>query len=122
MTSTIARKATKATGNMDLIGIVKEISSDFLARSEANDAEGRVSAENFEKIREKKLFSVRIPIELGGGATHAEVTEMIRELVHYDSSTALAFSMQSHLIVTLIWRVKKGLMPSLEPAPQQDSR
>jgi len=35
---------------MDLIGIVKEISSDFRARLEANEAEGRFSVENFEKM------------------------------------------------------------------------
>ncbi len=117
MTSAIVSEATKATEIIDLVGIVREIGPEFCTRSEANDAEGRFAVENFEKMREKKLFSARIPVELGGGgATHAGVAEMIRELAHFDSSTALAFSMHSHLVATLLWRVKNGLMPSSEPA------
>ncbi|MDA0770959.1 MAG: acyl-CoA/acyl-ACP dehydrogenase [Chloroflexi bacterium] len=102
---------------MDLLAIAKEIGPQFKARAEANDADGRFAAENFEMMREKKLFSARIPVELGGGgATHTEIAALIRELAHYDGSTALAFSMHSHLLATLIWRVNKGLTPSSEPA------
>lgn len=41
---------------------------------------------------------------------------VLRELAHYDSATALSFSMHSHLLGTLVFRVKHNLMPSSEPA------
>ncbi|MDA1228778.1 MAG: acyl-CoA/acyl-ACP dehydrogenase [Chloroflexi bacterium] len=111
------KESVKRTTKMDLLAIAKEIGPQFKARAEANDADGRFAAENFEMMREKKLFSARIPVELGGGgATHTEIAALIRELAHYDGSTALAFSMHSHLLATLIWRVNKGLTPSSEPA------
>lgn len=111
------KESVKRTTKMDLLAIAKEIGPQFKARAEANDADGRFAAENFEMMREKKLFSARIPVDLGGGgATHTEIAALIRELAHYDGSTALAFSMHSHLLATLIWRVNKGLTPSSEPA------
>lgn len=117
MTTVVEIEMSKYEKPMDLMEIVREIGPEFKARAAANDVEGRFAAENFERMREKKLFSARIPVELGGGgATHAEIAEMIRELAHYDGATALSFSMHSHLLATLIWRVKKGLTPSSEPA------
>jgi hypothetical protein len=41
---------------------------------------------------------------------------VLRELAHYDSASALSFSMHSHLLGTLVFRVKHNLMPSSEPA------
>ena len=106
MTTTLANKLETDENQMDLKQIIREIGPEFKARAKANDAQGRFAAENFERMREKKLFSARIPKELGGGgATHAEIAAMIRELAHYDGSTALAFSMHSHLLATLIFRV-----------------
>jgi alkylation response protein AidB-like acyl-CoA dehydrogenase len=51
----------------------------------------------------------------GGGASHAETCEVIRELARGDGSTALAFSMHSHLLAVLVWRHRHNLTPSSEP-------
>jgi len=42
--------------------------------------------------------------------------EVLRELAYYDSATALSFSMHSHLLATLKFRVRNNMMPSSEPA------
>jgi hypothetical protein len=44
---------------------------------------------------------------------------VLRELAHYDTATALSFSMHSHLLGTLVFRVKHNLMPSSEPAQKK---
>ena len=36
-------------------------------------------------------------------------------MAHYDGSTALTFSMHSHLLAALVWRYEQGLTPSVEP-------
>jgi alkylation response protein AidB-like acyl-CoA dehydrogenase len=101
----------------DLTAIIAELGPKFAARAAGHDEDGSFVAENFQEMRERKLFSAAIPMELGGGgATHAEVCELLRELAHYDSATALSFSMHSHLLATLCFRVRNNMVPSSEPA------
>src|SRR4029450_9016945 len=46
-----------------------------------------------------------VPAEMGGsGASHAELSEMLRTFAHYCSSTALALSMHTHLVAPAAWR------------------
>ena len=54
-------------------------------------------SENYQALRDNGLFAAGVPAELGGGgASHAELCAMIRELAHHCSSTALAASMHTH--------------------------
>lgn len=119
MTTTIIQEqtTTMTSRNTDLMRIVAELGPKFAARAATHDVEGTFVAENFQEMRESKLFSAAIPTELGGGgATHAEMCEVLRELAHYDSATALSFAMHSHLLATLNFRVRNNMMPSSEPA------
>ena len=101
----------------DLTAIIAELGPKFADRAAGHDVDGSFVAENFSEMREHKLFSAAIPVELGGGgATHAEMCQVLRELAHYDSATALSFSMHSHLLATLCFRVRNNMMPSSEPA------
>jgi len=54
-------------------------------------------AEHDAALRAAGAFSAGVPSELGGGgASHADLCAMVRELAHHCSSTALAFSMHTH--------------------------
>ena len=54
-------------------------------------------------------MSALVPSELGGGgATHGEVCQVLRELAHHCGSTALALSMHTHLVAAAVWRHKHG--------------
>lgn len=54
-----------------------------------------------------------MPVEFGGfGATQAEMAEAIRVLAHSCGSTALAFSMHSHLVAVAAWRFKHQNAPT----------
>jgi alkylation response protein AidB-like acyl-CoA dehydrogenase len=60
-------------------------------------------------MKERKLFSAGVPKDLGGGgASHAELCEMIRELAHFCPSTTLALSMHTHLVSAAVWRHLHG--------------
>jgi len=60
-------------------------------------------------LKERGFFSAHVPSELGGGgATHAEMAAVLRELGRHCSSTALAFSMHTHLVAAATWRWNNG--------------
>ena len=48
------------------------------------------------------------------GASHAELAAFLREIATYCGSTALAFSMHSHVVATAVWRWRHDKAP-LEP-------
>src|SRR5918999_1103856 len=111
---TLERKADKRDNQWSTIA--QELGPDFASRATQHDAEDSFVAENYEAMRQRKLFSAAVPIELGGGgASHAEICAVLRELAHYDGSTALAFSMHSHLLAALLWRHQHNLTPPVEP-------
>jgi acyl-CoA dehydrogenase len=83
------------------------LGASFAARAAAHDEDDTFVAENYRALRERGACAAGVPAELGGGgASHAELCGMIRELGRHCGSTALAFSMHTHLIGTLayVWR------------------
>ncbi|MFQ6029650.1 MAG: acyl-CoA dehydrogenase family protein [Dehalococcoidia bacterium] len=98
------------------IALARELGPGFASRAAIHDSEGTFVAENYELMRRHKLFSAAIPAELGGGgASHSDISRVIRELGRHDGSTALAFAMHSHLLAALVWRYRHQLTPSSEP-------
>lgn len=91
----------------DWVAFIRETATGFGDRSAAHDADDSFVAENFATLKEKGFFSAGVPAELGGGgASHAELCAMIRELAKICSSTGLAASMATHLVGTqaYLWR------------------
>jgi alkylation response protein AidB-like acyl-CoA dehydrogenase len=65
--------------------------------------------ESFAALKDAGLFKAAVPADLGGGdAGLGELCEVIRTLGHYCGSTALAYSMHSHLVAATVWKHKKG--------------
>jgi alkylation response protein AidB-like acyl-CoA dehydrogenase len=91
----------------DWVAVARELGTDFARQARAHDADDSFVAENYAALRERGVGAAGVPAELGGGgATHAELCAMIRELARHCSSTALAFSMHTHPIAaqTYSWR------------------
>jgi len=77
------------------------------------DAEDDFVAEGYRQLKEAGFFKALVPVEFGGfGATQAEMAEAIRVLAHSCGSTALAFSMHSHLVAVAAWRFKHQNAPT----------
>jgi acyl-CoA dehydrogenase len=92
---------------MDWVSLMTELGRDFAGRAADHDRHDTFVAENYAALRERGAFAAGVPAELGGGgASHGELCAMIRELARHCGSTALAFSMHTHLIGTLafVWR------------------
>ena len=91
------------------IDIINTLGPSFRERAPALDREGRFVSDNYRELREHRLLSAAIPEELGGGgASHREMCQVLRQLAHYCPSTALALSMHTHLIAAAVWRHLRG--------------
>jgi alkylation response protein AidB-like acyl-CoA dehydrogenase len=110
---TITASAPNAT---DWLAVATDLAADFATRAADHDANDTFAAENYAKLREAKIFSAPVPAELGGGgATFAQNCAIIRSIARGCGSTALAYSMHSHLLQALIWRHRHGAVPPAEP-------
>ncbi|MGE0046436.1 MAG: acyl-CoA dehydrogenase family protein [Hyphomonadaceae bacterium] len=90
-----------------------EIAPTLAARAAAHDAEDRFVAENFALLKERGFFKMHVPAELGGaGASYRETAQTIRRLANACGSTALAFSMHTHIVAVAAWRWKNDGAPT----------
>lgn len=81
------------------IEVVRDLTPGFAERAAKHDADDSFVAENFALLKEKKVLSAMVPAELGGGgASHGDMCEVLRELARACSSTALALAMHQHLV------------------------
>ncbi len=81
----------------------------FADRAYDHDRDGTFVSDNYADLREAALFSAGIPGELGGGgASHAELCGVIRELGRHCGSTALAFAMHSHPVAANVFKHLRG--------------
>jgi alkylation response protein AidB-like acyl-CoA dehydrogenase len=99
----------------DWLEVARELTPRFAARAAAHDAHDTFVADNFAELRARRVFSAGVPVELGGGgASHAEMSEVLRALAHGCSATALALSMHTHQVMIPVWRWRHERAP-VEP-------
>ena len=111
---TIATAPT--TTATDWLSTAQTLSTEFAGRAAQHDADDSFVADNYAAMRAAKLFSAPVPAELGGGgATFAEHATIIRTIGRACGSTALAYSMHSHLLQATIWRHRHNATPPAEP-------
>ncbi len=108
MTMTASPTVTK-TGT-DWARVAREIGNALGPSAPERDRSGETSLEAFESLRLVGATSALVPLEFGGGgASHAEVGRLLRELGRRDPSTAVAFSMHCHLVAAQVWRHHHGV-------------
>lgn len=75
-----------------------------------NDRTGQLPSAAFESLKAAGLTSALAPAEFGGGgASHAEMGQILRELAQCDPAVAVTLSMHSHLVAAQVWRHKHGI-------------
>jgi alkylation response protein AidB-like acyl-CoA dehydrogenase len=91
---------------------VGEMIARFGARvPEVTDTDDFV-AENYEELRASGMLAAAVPAELGGkGMEIAELAEMLKTMARACPSTALAFSMHTHIVAVAAWRWKNQKAP-----------
>lgn len=88
---------------------LEELGPAFADRAAMYDRSDGFVAENYEDMREQRLFSVLVPEELGGGGvSYSDVCRLIRDMARHCPSTALTFSMHQHLVAAATWNYRHG--------------
>jgi alkylation response protein AidB-like acyl-CoA dehydrogenase len=107
--NTVVTQIDSRNGWQDWIAVARQLAKEFGERASAHDEEGSFVQENYADLRDYKLFSVGIPVELGGGgASHSDVCQIIRELGRECGSTALSYAMHSHPVAVNVLKYLKG--------------
>lgn len=89
--------------------IIEQLGEGFANRAAEHDESDSFVAANWAELKQEKLFSAMVPVELGGsGLSHSEMCRSIRKMSRYCSSTALAFSMHQHLVAAAVWNYRHG--------------
>ncbi|WP_141811258.1 acyl-CoA dehydrogenase family protein [Nocardia bhagyanarayanae] len=101
--------AIPAMTTTDWIERARSVGETLRAEVAERDRSGEISAPAFDLLRDTGLSAALVPTEFGGGgATHRDMGEILRELGRHDPSTAVAFAMHAHLVATQVWRHKHG--------------
>lgn len=91
------------------VAIADELGRSFAEKCMQHDANDSFVAENYKALAERGMFIAAVPSELGGGgASHPEICAMIRTLARHCSSTALAFSMHTHIVAGMAFAWRNG--------------
>jgi acyl-CoA dehydrogenase len=106
-------KTETAAGKIDWIERADRVAAEIAAQAPLHDAEETFVFDAYERLKAEGFFSALVPAELGGGgAEFAEICGAVRRLGSVCGSTALAFSMHSHLIAVAAWRWRVQQAPT----------
>lgn len=90
---------------VDWSATARSLSTLFAARASSHDSDGTFVVENYDDLRKEGVFSMSVPVQLGGGgASYAETCDLIRVVGMGCGSTALALSMHTHLVAATVWK------------------
>src|SRR5262245_12727689 len=93
----------------DFVAIARELGPAFAAKAAEHDDDDSFVTDNYKALRERGLFGAGVPAELGGGgASHAQLCALIRELARHCSSTGLAASMHTHVVAFMAYTWRGG--------------
>ncbi|HEX6156262.1 MAG TPA: acyl-CoA dehydrogenase family protein, partial [Burkholderiales bacterium] len=91
---------------------VHEMIARFGARAAELEHSDDFVAPNYDELRASGMLAAAVPAELGGqGMEIAELSEMLKTMARACPSTALAFSMHTHIVAVAAWRWKNQKAP-----------
>ncbi|MDW4551647.1 acyl-CoA dehydrogenase family protein [Defluviimonas sp. D31] len=94
---------------IDLPAILTDLGPKFAQSAEWLDATDGFVSENYQLLRDRKVFSAQVPMSYGGGgASHGEIAEFIRGVARHCPSTALALAMHQHLVSAAVANDRAG--------------
>lgn len=104
------------TARLDVVSLARGLAPVLAERAAAADENDGFVAENYQALKEAGLVEAAAPLELGGGgASIAELADMLRIIAHSCGSTALAFSMHTHQVAIPAWRWHHQKVAAVEP-------
>lgn len=99
----------------DWAALARELAVQLSAGAAEHDSTDRFVSDNLAMLKARGLYAAGVPEQLGGGgASHAELCDMLRILAAGCGSTALTLAMHTHLVATAAWRWRRDPAP-VEP-------
>lgn len=93
----------------DWVALSRSIGEALQTGAAERDRTGEIARGAFERLRATGITSALVPAESGGGgATHAEMGAILREIGRHDPSVAVTLAMHSHVLAAQVWRHKHG--------------
>ena len=97
----------------DWIADATTIAADIAPRASQHDSDERFVADGYTQLKDTGFFKALVPAHLGGGgAEFTDIFAAIRVLGAACGSTALAFSMHTHLVAVTAWRLAHQNAPT----------
>jgi alkylation response protein AidB-like acyl-CoA dehydrogenase len=98
-----------APGRTDWVAVARALGPGFASRAAAYDTNDSFVVDNYQELKEHRVFAAPVPAELGGGgAVYPELCAIVRELGRHCGATALSLSMHMHLAGTMVWVWRQG--------------
>lgn len=105
--------ASQITAPADWLAKADRVAATIAAPAAAHDADDSFVADGYALLKAEGFFKALVPVEFGGGGAQVdEICAVIRRLGAACGSTALAFSMHSHLVAAAAWRWRKQGAPT----------
>lgn len=115
LASPASRPLADAT-TTDFRTIARQLGAGFAARAAKADDGDHFVAENYAELKTSGLVEAGVPVEFGGGGADVQMlSDVVRELAHHCSSTALAFAMHTHQVAIPAWRWVNQKAAPVEP-------
>lgn len=112
MNAPMTEQIRKSAASQNLGALLHTLGKDFASRAADHDANDSFAAQNFAEIKASGLLSLGVPAELGGGdASYRDLANILRELAHHCSGTALALAMHTHPLAMTVWRWRNDKAP-----------
>ncbi|WP_337185829.1 acyl-CoA dehydrogenase family protein [Phenylobacterium sp.] len=93
---------------VDWVRRAEDLGPQIAARAADADAADAFVADNLALLKAEGFHAAAVPAELGGGgASHAELSAVLRTLARHCGSTALAFAMHTHAAALPAWRWRR---------------
>jgi alkylation response protein AidB-like acyl-CoA dehydrogenase len=103
------RSAAIRPDDDQFVDFAAELGARFAPHAAEHDRDNTFVAENFQIMRDSGFLRLAVPEELGGlGASMRQVCYAQAELAKYCASTALAVNMHHYLVLSNVFRWKKG--------------
>lgn len=101
---------TTPRARTEWIDLARQMGLALASTTADRDITGAVPAAAFDELRSNGITSALVPEEFGGGgASHADMGAVLRELGRWDPATAVTLAMHSHLVATQLWRHNRGM-------------
>lgn len=104
---------TKPKTSAEWLGAADRIAAEIAADAAHYDTEESFVFGGYKRLKNEGFFKACVPAEFGGGDIgYADMCQVIRRLGASCGSTALAFSMHTHLVATAAWRWRNQKAPT----------